>query len=146
MPASLSPVAFPRRILALLYDAIAVFTLLYFAAFVPVVAAGGTALAPGNPLFLAYLLAVMFGYFGVCWTRGRTLGMQAWKLEIIAASTDRPPTWLEALRRFLGAACSFAAFGLGYAAALWDCDKRTWHDRWSHTRLVRRRITASGNS
>ena len=132
--------------LALLYDAIAVFTLLYFAAFIPVVAAGGAALAPGNPLFFIYLVVVMFGYFGVCWTRGRTLGMQAWKLEIIATSADRSPTWPEALRRFLAAGCSLAAFGLGYAAALWDRDKRTWHDRWSHTRVIRRHITASDNS
>ena len=125
--------------MAVLYDAIAVFTVVYFSMFIPVVAAGGI-IAPGNPLMSAYMLAVIYGYFVVCWTRGRTLGMQAWKLVILAGEGGRRPTFGEASVRFGSAALSMALGGAGYLAALVDGERRTWHDRWSHTWL-RLRVT-----
>lgn len=132
-------VSLARRLIALVYDVIAAFTLVYFAGFVPVVAAGGEALPPGNVLFAVYLLAVWFGYFGLCWTRGRTLGMQAWKLELISTRAGaRRITWGQALARFAAAALALAPAGAGYLAACFDGQGRTWHDRLSHTRLVRR--------
>ena len=126
--------SFGRRMAALLYDLIAVLTVLYFAAFVPVLVAG-SALNAGNPLFTLYLLIVMFGYFWVSWVRGRTLGMQAWKLSIQTSAGGRPQLRHCALR-FAAAALSAALFGLGYLAALFDAEHRTWHDRASSTRLV----------
>ncbi len=136
MNATLPSAAVPRRLIALIYDAIAAFTVTYFAAFIPVLA-GGTPINAGNPLFTLYLLAVVFCYFGACWTRGRTLGMQAWKLEIVADSEARSPNWRESVLRFASALVSFLCFGLGYLAALWDPQGRTWHDRWSRTLIVR---------
>ena len=129
---------FPRRLAALLYDIVAVFTVLYFASFVPIVAAGGDAIAPENPIFVLYLLVIAFGYFGLSWTRGRTLGMQAWKLEIRACADTRRITWKQAFIRFAGAALSIAIFGIGYFSALTDAENRTWHDRLSKSRLVRK--------
>ncbi len=125
-----------RRLAALVYDGIAAFAVVYFAAFVPVIAAGG-ALSPGNPLFALYLLGIVFVYFTVCWRRGRTIGMQAWKIEIERVGGGRPDLRACALR-FAGATLSAAAFGLGYLAALLDPQRRTWHDRLSGTRLLRR--------
>ncbi len=127
-----------RRLAALAYDAVLVTTILYLASFVPVIAAGGEALAPGNPIFIAYLVSIAFGYFGTCWTHGRTLGMQAWHLELESTAAARPVGWGESLLRFLAAGCSLAAFGLGYIAAVWDPENRTWHDRVSKSRLVKR--------
>jgi uncharacterized RDD family membrane protein YckC len=132
-------VSFPRRIAALLYDIVAVFTVLYFASFVPVLAAGGDAIAGGNPLFIIYLAVVAFGYFGVSWTRGRTLGMQAWKLEIESCPDRRRLTWTQAFIRFAAASLSIAMLGIGYFAALIDIENRTWHDRLSKSRLVPQR-------
>ena len=132
-------VSFPRRLAALLYDIVAVFTVLYFASFVPVLATGGDAITPGNPLFGVYLLVIAFGYFGLSWTRGRTLGMQAWKLEIQACADTRRLTWKQALIRFAGATLSIAFFGFGYFSALTDTENRTWHDRLSKSRLVRKK-------
>jgi len=126
----------PRRLIAVLYDAIAAFTVVYFASFAPVLAVGST-IVSGNPLFTLYAAGVLFGYFGLCWTRGRTLGMQAWKLAIVSSRTAQPPSWREAAVRFGGAAVSLGCGGLGYLAALFDAEGRTWHDRWSHTRIVR---------
>ncbi|MCC6706212.1 MAG: RDD family protein [Gammaproteobacteria bacterium] len=144
MPEVDTPVPFPRRMMAVLYDAIAVFTVVYFLSFIPVVAAGRI-IEPGNPFMSAYVVAVVYGYFVLCWTRGRTLGMQAWKLVILAQAAERRPTLAEASLRFLGAAASFALGGAGYLAALFDRDKRAWHDRWSHTRLLLR-VTARDGS
>jgi uncharacterized RDD family membrane protein YckC len=62
--------------------------------------------------------------------------MQAWKLEIRTLDGQRPDLRRCALR-FAGAALSGALGGLGYAAALFDPQRRTWHDRCSGTRLVR---------
>ena len=134
---------FPRRMMALLYDAIAVFTLVYFAAFIPVLVAGGI-IEPGHPLLTVYVLVVVFAYFGICWRRGRTLGMQAWRLEIVAGDGERRPQWREICVRFAGAMLSQVLCGAGYLAALFDAENRTWHDRWSHTRLVLR-VTERGD-
>ena len=136
MKANRDSVSFRRRLGALLYDAIAATTVLYFAAFIPVLSAG-TVLTNGNPVFSLYLLGVLFCYFWVSWTRGRTLGMQAWKIEI-QTLTGELPGWRHCLSRFVFAALSAGLFGLGYVAALLDVERRTWHDRASGTRLVSR--------
>lgn len=124
-----------RRLAALVYDAVALIAVLYFAAFIPVLAAGD-ALAPGNLPFMLYLLTVSFVYFHLCWARGRTIGMQAWKLEIVCDGGGRPDLRRSALR-FAAATLSLLLCGLGYLAALIDTERRTWPDRVSGTRLVR---------
>ena len=138
-------VSFRRRLAALIYDAIAVTAVVYFAAFVPVLAAGGQALAPGNALFALYLLMVIFAYFAISWRRGRTLGMQAWKIEIVDMDGGRPGGRAVALR-FCAAGIALALGGLGYLVALLDRERRTWPDRWSGTRLVPRDFTATDSS
>lgn len=132
-----APVSFRRRLAALVYDAIAVTTVVYFAAFVPVLALGDAVRGGHHPLFRLYLLLVLFLYFGLSWTRGGTLGMQAWKIGIVDAAGGRPG-WRAALIGFLAAAVALGALGLGYLVALTDRERRTWPDRWSGTRLVRR--------
>ena len=113
--------------------------------FIPVVAAGRI-IEPGNPFMSVYMMAVIYGYFAICWTRGRTLGMQAWKLEILAGAGERRPDLREATLRFLGAAFSLALGGVGYLAALLDKEHRTWHDRWSRTWLVLRTTARDGST
>lgn len=119
----------------MLYDGIAVLMLQYFAAFVPVLVAGG-ALTSGNALFTAYLVLVAYGYFWLCWRRGRTLGMQAWKLEIRTVEGERL-SGADCALRFLAAAAAALPLGLGYLAALTNAERIAWHDRVSGTRLRR---------
>jgi len=145
MRSNLPTVSFRRRLAALVYDVIAVTAVVYFAAFIPVLAAGGNALAPGNPLFALYLLLVIFAYFAISWRRGRTLGMQAWKIEIIDKDGARPNARAVVLR-FLAAGIALALGGLGYLVALLDRQRRTWPDRWSGTRLVPRDFNASDSA
>ena len=134
-PMQSRPAGLIRRLMAMLYDTIAVFTLVYFATFIPLVASGGEALQPRNWLLTIYLLAVIYAYFAVCWSRGRTLGMQAWKIRIVDEHGTFPAL-NSILRRFCMAFLSLGCAGLGYWLSLVDRERRTWHDRFSGTRLI----------
>lgn len=100
---------------------------------------GAAALQASDPLYWLNLLLVMLAvtaFFVWFWTRaGQTLGMQAWRLRIDRLDGGRINS-RQALLRLAGAAVSLACGGLGYWAALWDPEKRTWHDRWSGSRVV----------
>ncbi|HET9819772.1 MAG TPA: RDD family protein [Rhodanobacteraceae bacterium] len=84
-----------------------------------------------------WLLAVTAGYFVVSWTRvGQTIGMRAWKVKLVDAAGARIG-WRVAVLRFVLALVSLAIVGCGFWYALFDADKRTWHDRVCGTRMVR---------
>lgn len=91
-----------------------------------------------DTLYTVYILAAWFAYYGVCWTQsGQTLGMRAWKVEVVDED-GRRPGWKPALVRFATAFLSFAPAGLGVLSALLREDRACWHDRLSGTRLRRR--------
>ncbi len=122
---------------ACVYDGLLTTAILFAAAAVAVALSGGRSIAPGNPLFQAYLLAVPFAYFGWCWVRGgQTLGMRAWRLRLQCDDASRPG-WRRALARYLAAIVSWSALGLGFAWMLVDPRGMSWHDRLSGTRIVR---------
>jgi len=119
------------RIGSLVYDAIAVIAIVFFACFIPVLFSGG-AIKPGNLLFLLYILIIVFFYFALCWRKGKTLGMQVWKLEI-KKFNGGTLTIADSLIRFAAATTSVGVAGIGYASAIWRADKLTWHDIFSKT-------------
>jgi len=132
------PCSLWRRLLAMLYDSIAVVALL--------MAATALAMAIGfrelnvlrDPAYALLLLTVWFGYLGWCWHRGgMTLGMRAWRVRI----QDRNgglPGWGRCLARFLLSLLSAAVVGAGFLWSLFDAERRCWHDRLSGTRLYQR--------
>ena len=124
-----------RRLAALVYDALLLFSLL-FAATVPVlIVTGGRAIGPNEPLFAAYLLAVSYVYFGWCWTRsGQTLGMRAWRMRVCTPEGTRLG-WRHALGRFAAAIVSIGAAGVGLLWVVFDRDRLSLHDRLSGTVL-----------
>lgn len=156
-----------RRLAALLYDLLLTAALLFAAGFLVLPLTGGEAVPPANQGAAAYgyrawLLLVAFGYFGHSWTRGRTLGMAAWRLRLTTPGGG-PPGWRAALLRYaIGAliACSAALgtwyLGAGgsplvaasggalllplvanYAAIATDGARRTLQDRLCGMRMVR---------
>ena len=135
------PAGLGRRLFALAYDAILLFALCAIVTLLFLPLTGGSALTAAQTprlevLYRVVLLAVVAGYTCYCWTHGgQTIGMLAWRLYVQrenGASLD----WPLALRR-LGAACvSLAAAGLGFVWLLFDPERRTWHDRWTHTRVI----------
>ena len=135
------PAGLLRRFGALLYD------LLLLAAVLMVVTAmflpftGGEAItSAGNaPLEWAYravLLGAIVLFFGAFWTRrGQTLGMAAWRLRVEREDGGRL-TWGDTLRRLAAAIVSWLPAGLGFIWILVDPQRRAWHDRLSHTRVI----------
>ena len=141
------------RMLALLYDffpalalwmlASALFTLAYYLAGHP----PRQNIGPFSPLQLLLWLVCWLltgAYATVSWRRGgRTLGMRPWRLRV--AAVDGTPATMRALvRRYAMGTLSVLLGGLGFWWAWWDADGLTWHDRVSHTRMVRLPKQAGG--
>ena len=125
----------PRRLAALIYDSLALFSLLFAATAPVLLLTGGEAVGPNQPAFTAYLLAVGYVYFGWCWTRGgQTLGMRAWKMRV-RTRDGGPLGWRSSLARFAAALVSIGAAGAGLLWAAFDRDGMSLHDRLSGTVL-----------
>ena len=129
-----------RRVAAILYDTLLVFAFLVILAILVNSILGGENVYAGGLVFVraynATRFLVIFLFFVVYWsTRGRTLGMQSWGLQL-QTMDGRIPSMSTASIRFFAAILSWIPFGLGFAWQLWDKDKLTWHDRISGTRLV----------
>lgn len=126
-----------RRFAAMFYDSLLLFGLLFAATAVLLPFTAGSAIAPGNLFYSLYLSAVCFLFYGWCWTHGgQTLGMRAWKIRL-QDRDGRSLSWLRSLARFAAAALSWLPLGFGYWCMLFDREKRTWHDRITHTRVIR---------
>ncbi|HBO3455603.1 TPA: RDD family protein [Pseudomonas aeruginosa] len=91
----------------------------------------------GDPLLSTLLVFTLFGFFAKFWTHnGQTLGMQVWGLRV-QNRDGSAISLLQALLRFMIAIASWLCLGLGFLWMLWDKDKRTWHDRYSESQVVR---------
>ena len=124
-----------RRLAAIFYDSLLMAAALY-AATIPVVWLRGGALPPDEPWFQAWLVLVAWFYLAVSWNRGgQTLGMRAWRCRLVTTEGG-PVGWGRTVVRFAAAVVSWAALGLGFWWALADRERRTWHDRWTRTRIV----------
>ena len=140
-PVTLTPallrVSLWRRAAAMIYDAIALFGVLFAAGAMVLILRGGEPVAPSTLWFTLYLAVAAWAYLAYSWRRGRTLGMQSWKIRIIDARTGHPPGWRQTMVRY-GIACLSAAFaGLGFWRCLWHPEGAAWHDSLSGTSLVR---------
>ena len=137
-----------RRLGSMVYDSLLIFAVL-FAATIPALllappsapVANGAVVHELNPLasgwpFQLYLLAVYCGFFCFFWQRnGQTLGMQAWRLEVQNLQGERL-NFSRSLLRIAAAAISILCAGLGYWWIWIDKENRSWHDRWTKTRVV----------
>ena len=91
----------------------------------------------GDPLLSTVLLFVLFGFFAKFWTHsGQTLGMQVWGIRVQNADGSGI-SLVQALLRFMVSIASWLCLGLGFAWALYDKQKRGWHDLYSNSQLVR---------
>lgn len=125
-----------RRIGAILYDTLLVAAVLFLVTIPFIALRQGEAVEPNDFLYQLSLLVVTYAFFVGFWTsKGRTLGMQSWGLQLETAEQRRASLG-QATIRFFAAILSWAVVGLGFLWQLWDKDKLTWHDRLSGTRLV----------
>ena len=129
--------AVPRRLAALAYDALLVGGLLFVFTLLLVLVRGGRAIDADTLWYRATLVVVAFAFCGLSWTRGgQTLGMRAWRIRVVALD-GRPPSWPRAALRFVASWLALAPAGLGYWWALFDRERRCWHDVLSGTRVIR---------
>lgn len=153
----------PRRLGALLYEALIVAALMFAAGWLlaPVVSPAASPAAslvvpsPAGRLIGTVALMVLPGaYFVWCWTGGRrTLPQKTWRIAIVDAKGFAPHA-ARALARYVAgclgpaiavvlAAATHSRYGavalaVPYAWALVDPDRRFLHDRLAGTRVVRR--------
>lgn len=120
-----------RRLASLLYEAVLLIAVAFFAASAFYFASGGAPLEGwllrAHQLFLA---AVFAAYFLWCWLRGgQTLAMKTWRVRVVGVSPGN------ALLRFL---CALVLLPTGASIlwALFDRDGQFLHDRLAGTRLV----------
>lgn len=138
-----------RRLGAMVYDGLLVIALmltttglLNLFADRPVIPEGAASVSieqmetVSGPLLSSILFIQTFAFFAFFWVRyGRTLGMQAWRLRVIAMDGG-PITLTQALKRFLAAIPALGLLGIGYLWRLVDAGRLTWPDRLSSTRIV----------
>jgi len=135
-----TPASLWLRALAGAYDLLPLLGLWFFAGAIALGLTGGAIEAHAEfRKLLTQLLVLAFSaaYFVVSWTRGgQTIGMRAWRLRLTCANGARVQ-WPRALLRFGAALISLGACGIGFAWAVLDPQKRTWHDIAANTLLVR---------
>ncbi len=125
-----------RRLGALVYDCMLLGGILFVATALILPFRGGEAFRPDQSFYGAYLLTVIAFFFVWFWTHGgQTLGMRAWKIRLCDESGG-PLSWTQACLRFLIALFSLGFFGLGFFWAVFDKEKRCWHDRIARTRMI----------
>ena len=125
-----------RRLLAMVYDLVLLLAVLYCAEGLLLLVTAGHANAPGNPLVSAYLLAVCFIFYGWFWMNGgQTLGLRAWRLQLVTLD-GRPLTWGVTMLRFTLGLVTCGFFGAGLLWMYFDRDGLPIYDRFSGTRLV----------
>ncbi len=124
-----------RRFGAMIYDSLLVFALLAMTTVPFIAIRASEAVEPGTLTLQLALLFVMYLFFVGFWIKpGRTLGMQAWRLQIETSNGEKP-SLKQASVRFFAAILSLIPAGLGFWWQLWDKDGLAWHDRLSGTRL-----------
>jgi uncharacterized RDD family membrane protein YckC len=94
---------------------------------------GDTAFTP-IPFWLGMLFAV--GKYVEHSASGHTIGCELFDLAIEKAESGEPPGLQRAIIRIVAAFISRLALWIGYAWAMWDPNRQTWHDKWSRTIVV----------
>lgn len=124
----------------MLYDALLVIALIFVVNGIALAAvvrlSGGDQEVVGAHLGQALFVICIVGFYSTFWlTSGQTLGMQAWRIKLVAINGGTPTLW-QAILRCLGAALSIGCLGLGYLWRLFDRNNRYWHDYLSGTELI----------
>ena len=148
-----------RRLGALLYDALLLVAVLFFASLLIVVPFNITYGHPYYPIYVIYVYTISFFFLGWFWTHGgQTLGMRAWRIQLQHIN-GQSITWKWALYRFFSVLVFWFPAAAGYLFLqatykqliyfwivpivvdyLWcflNPDRLAVHDILSRTRLVK---------
>ncbi|HEV2111630.1 MAG TPA: RDD family protein [Gammaproteobacteria bacterium] len=139
-PTALPGVPLWRRLAAACYDGLIVLAL-WFIATALVMPISREAVSPNHAaaefLYRLYLLTIGYAFFAGFWVRdGQTVGMLAWRVKLLQSANGDTVTWKQAVLRYLAALLSWAVLGAGFWWALFDPERKTWHDWLSGTELA----------
>jgi len=125
-----------RRALAMLYESLVVFAIVFFAGLAFHGVAIGQVAGNTRLVFQLYLFLVLGAYFIGCWSHGgRTLPMQTWRMRMVRP--DNLPVGVgRAALRYVLAWSSLLFFGFGFFWAFFDRDRQFLHDRLAGTRII----------
>jgi len=129
-----------RRILALIYDSLAVLGIILSLSLFLVWSNGGPGESGSLVVFIQIIIIVFSGpiFYSYFWinNRGQTLGMQAWKIRLVS-SKDLPLTLTQSLARCFFSVLSAIFLGLGYLWILVNKEKLSWSDLATNTKIVK---------
>lgn len=137
-PESTRPASFLRHLAAMLYDSFLLLACIILIGFIFFFLNGMEAVSPQDPLrhvLFAAMLATSWLFYAYFWSKqSQTLGMRAWRLVVVDAHGRSPGFWQASLRWFM-ALMGLLLLGVGLWWRLFDREKRTLYDIFSHTRL-----------
>lgn len=135
-----------RRLTAMIYDGLLVIALI---AVVNAVALGiayqtsdGTLDTLSPTVVRIVTVTAVFGFYCAFWMKGgQTLGMQAWRIQLVSSKNPADGqntniSFAQGLARCCAASLSAACLGLGYLWCLFDPRRRYWHCHLSNTELI----------
>ena len=133
----IAPASLFRRLAAGIYDLFTIFALLLFATSLALCLNQGQSLKPYAFSFSLFLISCVIFFYTWFWTHGgQTLGMQAWRIQVVNQKTLTPLTWPIAITRFIFAFLNISFFGLGYLCSFFNPHKLSAHDFISKTRVI----------
>ena len=131
-----SNVSLLRRLGAIGYDIFLVFSFVFFITGVVLIVFWDKQ-AQNNAIIFSLIIFSLYFYFAWSWVKGgQTLGMKAWKIQIMQ-NNGKNITHQQALIRFVLAIVSFTLMGFGFIYQLFNKDNLALHDKYSHTQLKR---------
>lgn len=129
--------SFLTRIAAMVYESLLVAAVIFVASLVTVLKGVDMHVPWQMLLFRAYLLVMLFVYFGTFWLRsGQTLAMKTWRIRLVNQDGSSL-TLKQAALRYVLAWLGLLLAGAGFWWALFDRDRQFFHDHIVGTRLVR---------
>jgi uncharacterized RDD family membrane protein YckC len=122
----------PRRLASMGYEAVLLFGVGFFAAWLFFFASGGRDATAGilRRELQLFILVVFAGYFLWCWLRGgQTLAMKAWGIRLVGVTPSK------AVLRFVLALLLVPTL-ISIVWSLFDSQRQFLHDRLAGTRLI----------
>ena len=130
---------FFRRLLALFYDLLLIAgILLSFTLLIVIINGGAISSFLGSNLMLLSYFLISFIFYIYFWyfNDGQTLGMQAWKIKLVA--DDNQAISIKSMLQRLVFGLLFGSIaGLNFFVILFRSDKRSLNDIYSKTKIVR---------
>ena len=131
------PCGLGRRILVMFYDAIAIVALMMAVTALSLLTPLREQMVLLDPIPTVLMALTWFLYLAWCWRRnGLTLGMRAWRVQLIFDDGKRPG-WGRCLLRFVVSLASATLLGMGFIWCLLNPQRRSWHDLVSGSYLIR---------